>query len=76
MNKPIEFCNALDHLHVRHGLLVARDDEVIVTVVVPGEYVESEFFADGSAEIERFLNQVVEAASDADLQRVMEPFRA
>jgi hypothetical protein len=76
MEKLFEFCSALDRLHVRYGVLIARDDAVMVTVVVPGQYVEVEFFSDGSVEMESFLSQGVEAASDADLERLIEAFRS
>jgi hypothetical protein len=76
MEKLFEFCSALDGLHVRYGVLVARDDAVMVTVVIPGQYVEIEFFSDGSVEVERFLSRGVEEASDADLEHVIETFRS
>ena len=39
----------------------------MVTVVLPGERVEVEFFADGSVEIERFIsNGTVSGATEAD----------
>lgn len=48
----------------------------MVTVVIPGQYVEIEFFSDGSVEVERFLSRGVEEASDADLEHVIETFRS
>ena len=33
----------------------ARDDGIIVTLVLPGDRWEVEFLADGSSEIERFV---------------------
>lgn len=74
MKKLFQFCDALDRLHVRYGMLAARDDAVMVTVVVPGQYVEIEFFTDGSVEIERFLSQGVEEASDAQLEELIKAF--
>jgi hypothetical protein len=76
MEKLFNFCKALDTLHVRYGILIARDDAVMVTVVIPGQYIEVEFFNDGSVEIERFLSRGVEAGSDSELQGVIEAFRA
>lgn len=76
MEKLFHFCDALDTLHVRYGVLIARDDAVMVTVVSPGQYIDVEFFNDGSVEIERFLSRGVEAGSDADLEGVIEAFRA
>jgi hypothetical protein len=45
---------------------VARPEAVMVTVVIPGERVEVEFFADGRIEIERFISNgtVSDAAAD------------
>ncbi len=76
MEKLFEFCTALDRLHARYGVFVARDDAVMVTLVVPGQYVEVEFFSDGSVEIERFLSQGVECASGVELERLIEAFRS
>ena len=76
METLLRFCNALDALHVRYGMLVARDEAVMVTVLVPGQYIEVEFFSDGSVEVERFVSQGVEAASDADLESVLDAFRS
>ena len=55
MEKLFHFCNALDTLHARYGVLIARDDAVMVTVVSPGQYIELEFFNYRSVEIEGFL---------------------
>jgi hypothetical protein len=55
---------------------VARDDAVMVAVVLPGEYVEVEFFVDGSVEIERFLSQGLDEASNAELESLIEVFRS
>jgi hypothetical protein len=74
MERLLEFCNALNALHVRYGVGVARDDAVMVTVVIPGQYIEVEFFRDGSVEIERFLSQGVEEASDAAIEEVLRAF--
>jgi hypothetical protein len=43
--------------HVRYGVLVNREVAVTVTVAAPDQYLEIEFFADGSMEIERFVSQ-------------------
>jgi hypothetical protein len=74
MKKLFQFCDALDRLHVRYGMLATRDDAVMVTVVVPSQYLEIEFLADGSVEIERFRSQGVAEASDAVLEDVIQTF--
>jgi hypothetical protein len=76
MDKLLAFCSSLARLHARYDMKVARDDAVMVAVVLPGEYVEVEFFVDGSAEIERFLSQGVDEASDAELESLIEVFRS
>ena len=76
MDKLLVFCSSLTRLRVRYDMKVARDDAVMVAVVLPGEYVEVEFFVDGSVEIERFLSQGVDEASDAELERLIEAFRS
>lgn len=76
MEQLLSFCAALDALHVRYGVVIARDDAVMVTVVLPGQYVEIEFFKDGAVEIERFLSQGVEEAARADLDGLIAAFRS
>jgi hypothetical protein len=76
MRNLLEFCEALNRLRVRYDLRVAREDAVMVTTVVPGQYLEIEFFADGSVEIERFVSQGVEPADEADLDGVIRRFRS
>jgi hypothetical protein len=71
MDKLFKFCAALGRLHVRYGLQIERDEAVMVTVIIPGQYLEIEFFWDGSIEIERFVSQGVEAASDDRLDQVL-----
>jgi hypothetical protein len=56
MDTLFEFCAALDRLRVRYGLQIVRDEAVMVTVLVPGQYLEIERFAGGSVEIERFVS--------------------
>jgi hypothetical protein len=53
-------CRALDERRFRYELHVARPDAVTLTVVLPGEYWEIEFFSDGTIERERFVSQGVE----------------
>jgi hypothetical protein len=43
-------------------MLIARDDAIMVSVAVPGERWEIEFYDDETIELERFVSQgVVEA---------------
>jgi hypothetical protein len=50
----LEFVRRLEHHGLHSSLAIARDDAVMVTVAVPGERWEVEFFADGTVEVERF----------------------
>jgi hypothetical protein len=58
-------CRALDERRFRYDLTAARSDAVMLRVVLPGEYWEIEFFADGTIERERFVSQGVEACPTA-----------
>lgn len=50
----MEFLAELDACHVSYRLDRARLETIMVTVVVPGERWEVEFFAGGEVEVERF----------------------
>ena len=50
----LEFVRRLEDHGLHSSLAIARDDAVMVTVAVPGERWEVEFFADGAVEVERF----------------------
>jgi hypothetical protein len=57
-----EFCRELDRRHVTYELRIVRDEALMLSVAVPGERWEIEFFEDGRIELERFISQgVVEA---------------
>jgi hypothetical protein len=72
VEKLLAFCTALDERAAPYDLKVVRGNAVMATVVVPGEYLEIEFFLDGTVELERFVSQGVEAAADAELDQVIE----
>jgi hypothetical protein len=71
MDKLFDFCARLDGLGMRYDVQIARPGAVMVTLVVPGEYLEIEFFVDGNVEVGRFRSQGVDSASDADLDAVI-----
>lgn len=57
-----EFRRELERRHVAHEFRIVRDDALMMSVAVPGERWEIEFFGDGRIELERFVSQgVVEA---------------
>jgi hypothetical protein len=72
VEKLFAFCAVLDERRVRYDLKVVREGAVMVAVVIPGAYLEIEFFPDGTVEIERFVSRGVEGAGDAGLDRVIE----
>ena len=58
-------CLALDERKAQYSIQRGRPDTIMVSVAVPGEYWEIEFFADGTLEVERFVSQGVEARPTA-----------
>ncbi len=76
MEKLLEFCMALDQRKAHYELLVARPEAVMVSLSVPGERWEIEFFFDGRLEIERYVSQGVVEASPAELDAALRHFDA
>ena len=60
-----QLCQELDHRQVHYHLLVARPSALMLSVAVPGERWELEFFDDGHVETERFLSAGVQVIDDA-----------
>jgi hypothetical protein len=57
-----EFRQELDRRHIPYDFRVVRDDAFMMSVALPGERWELEFFDDGRIELERFVSEgVVEA---------------
>jgi hypothetical protein len=56
----LQFCNALNERRASYRLSVDRPEAIRVTLDVPREYWEIEFFSDGHVELERFVGQGVE----------------
>lgn len=54
-----EFRRELDRRHVTYELRIVRDEALMMSVAVPGERWEIEFFDDGRIELERFVSQGV-----------------
>jgi len=59
------FGRELDRRHVPYELHTVRDDALMLSVALPGERWEIEFFDDGRIELERFVSQGVAEAPDA-----------
>jgi hypothetical protein len=72
VEKLLQFCGRLDSLRVPYTMQAVRTEAVMITLAVPGERLEIEFFADGNVEIERFVTQGVDDASDTILDEIIE----
>lgn len=59
LSKCVGFCRELDHRHIEYSLLIARDEALMISLAVPGERWEIEFFDDEHIELERFVSQGV-----------------
>jgi hypothetical protein len=63
--KASELCRELDVRRVPYALNFARPEALMVSVAIPGERWELEFFEDGHVELERFVSTGVEADAGA-----------
>ena len=61
-------CRELDRRHVDYQVLIVRDAALMMSVAVPGERWEIEFFDDGHIELERFVSRGVADAPDVQAQ--------
>jgi hypothetical protein len=55
-SKLLAFLERLEKVKISYSLEHSRDDAILVSLVVPGEYWEIEFLADGEIEIERYVS--------------------
>jgi hypothetical protein len=74
MEKLFAFCAALDERRASYEVRVVRAGAVMVSVMLPGQYLEIEFLDDGSVEIERFVSQGVAGVENDDLDGVIAAF--
>ena len=65
LTRAAGFCRELDRRHVTYELRIVRDEALMMSVAVPGERWEIEFFEDGHTELERFVSQGVAEAPGA-----------
>lgn len=56
LSKLLIFLQQLEHRQISYTLAHHRDETIMVTVVIPGERWEVEFFENGEVEIERFIS--------------------
>lgn len=54
LNAALGFVRELESRHIHYNLAVAREDALMVTLVIPGERWEVEFLTNGTVEVERF----------------------
>ncbi|MGO9559430.1 MAG: hypothetical protein ACLPYW_10120 [Acidimicrobiales bacterium] len=63
--KVSKLCRELDARRVNYELTFARPEALMLSVAIPGERWELEFFEDGLIELERFVSAGVEEDSTA-----------
>jgi hypothetical protein len=67
----LRFCNALNERRASYKLSVDRPEAIRVTLDVPGERWEIDFFSSGDIELERYVGQGVVQAGPADLEAAL-----
>jgi hypothetical protein len=68
----LEFCNALNARRASYRLSVDRPEAIRVTLDVPRERWEIDFFSDGHIELERYVGQGVTDAGPTDLDAALQ----
>ncbi len=64
LTRASAFCASLSKRGIRYQMDVIRDNAVMISLAVPGERWEIEFFEDDTTEIERFRSMGVAACDD------------
>jgi hypothetical protein len=72
----LQFCNALNERRASYRLSVDRPEAIRVTLDVPGERWEIDFFSDGEIELERYMGQGVVEAGPPDLEAALRYYDA
>jgi len=67
----LRFCNELNERRASYKLSVERPEAIRVTLDVPGERWEIDFFPDGNIELDRYVSQGVVQAGPADLEAAL-----
>lgn len=65
MQEFLDFIRQLRIRRLHYTIDVARDNAVMVTVAVPGQLWEVEFFDDGSVDVERYVSDGTITGRDA-----------
>jgi hypothetical protein len=76
LENVLQFCNALNERRASYRLSVDRPEAIRVTLDVPGERWEIEFFPDGEIELERYVSQGVVPAGPDDLEAALGYYEA
>jgi hypothetical protein len=71
LDEVLRFCVALNNRGASYRLSVDRPEAVRVTLDVPGERWEFDFFDDGHIELERYIGQGVIDADSAELEAAL-----
>ncbi len=71
LDKVLRFCVALNGRSASYRLSVDRPEAVRITLDVPGERWEFDFFSDGHIELERYVGQGVVDAGPAELEAAL-----
>ena len=72
-HKFLAFLTKLEADRIPYSLAHYREDTVMVTISIPGERWEAEFFEDGSVEIEKFVSNG-EIYAENSLQALFEGY--
>ncbi len=72
LENVLRFCNELNKRRASYKVSVDRPEAIRVTVDVPREKWEFDFFLDGEIELERYLGQDVVVAGPSDLEAVLQ----
>lgn len=76
LDDVLQFCAALNDRRASYKLSVDRPEAIRVTLDVPGERWEIDFFPDGEIELDRYVSQGVVEAGPADLEAALGYFDA
>ena len=71
LDDVLRFCARLNERHASYELSADRPEAIRVTLDVPGERWEIDFFPDGHIELERYIGQGVVDAGPAELEAAL-----
>ncbi len=71
LDDVLRFCNELNERRASYKLSIDRPEAIRVTLDVPGERWEIDFFPDGEIELDRYVSQGVVRAGPGDLEAAL-----